>query len=322
MSQKEIQNDAKWSKVTKFTSKFKSGIGLIGLIIILSFLSEYFLTLPNLLNVARQVSINAILAFGMTFVILTGGIDLSVGSILALTATITAKLLATGYHPVIAIAVGLIAGIVLGLLSGVLIAKGKMAPFIVTLGMMTIARGFTLILADGRPISGFAKSFRFLGAGYIGRVPFPVLIMIVIFVICFIVLKKTTFGRYVYAVGGNEKATKLSGINIDTIKMGVYALSGLLAAISGIILTSRLNSAQPTAGTGYELDAIAAVVLGGTSLAGGQGGVIGTIVGALIIGILNNGLNLLDVSSFYQLVAKGAVILIAVFLDRRSQGSE
>ncbi len=258
----------------------------------------------------------------MTFVILTGGIDLSVGSVLALTATVTAKLLSSGYNPVLAVLIGLVLGTLLGLFNGVLVAKGKMAPFIVTLGMMTIARGFTLILSDGRPISGFMKSFRFLGAGYIGRIPFPVIIMIVIFIIGYIVLKKTIFGRYVYAVGGNEKATKLSGINTDIVKMGVYAISGLLAAISGIILTSRLNSAQPTAGTGYELDAIAAVVLGGTSLAGGQGGVIGTIVGALIIGILNNGLNLLNVSSFYQSVAKGAVILIAIFLDRKGQKSD
>nr|WP_236777809.1 ribose ABC transporter permease [Anoxybacter fermentans] len=310
------------SQALKFAGKFKSGIGLIGLIIVLSFLSEYFLTLPNLLNVTRQVSINAILAFGMTFVILTGGIDLSVGSILALTSAITAGLLSTGYDVVIAILAGLLLGAILGLFSGILVAKAKMPPFIVTLGMMTIARGFTLIYSGGRPISGFNKTFRFLGAGYLGIIPFPVVIMIIILLICYIVLRKTSFGRYVYAVGGNEKATKLSGINTDAIKMSVYAISGFLAAVSGIILTSRLNSAQPTAGTGYELDAIAAVVLGGTSLAGGQGGVIGTIMGALIIGVLNNGLNLLNVSSFYQLVAKGAVILIAVFLDRRSQQAE
>ncbi|TDX51569.1 ABC transporter permease [Orenia marismortui] len=310
---------SKESQIIKLAAKFKSAIGLIGLIIVMSFLSEYFLTVHNLMNVTRQVSINAVLALGMTFVILTGGIDLSVGSVLALSSVITAGLMSSGMNIALVLIIGIGVGTLLGLLNGILVAKGKMQPFIVTLGMMTIARGLTLIYSNGRPISGFDKAFRFLGAGHLLGIPVPVIIMFALLAVSYVVLKKTPFGRYVYAIGGNEKATELSGINTDKIKIGVYAISGFLASISGIILASRLNSAQPTAGTGYELDAIAAVVLGGTSLAGGQGGIVGTIIGALIIGILNNGLNLLNVSSFYQLVAKGAVILIAIFLDTRSQ---
>ncbi|SJZ32731.1 ABC transporter permease [Selenihalanaerobacter shriftii] len=308
-----------WNKTMDIINKFKSGIGLIGLVIALSFASDYFLTTHNLINVARQVSINAILALGMTFVILTGGIDLSVGSVLALSAAVTGGLLSGGSSVIIAIIGGILVGTLLGLLNGLMVAKADMPAFIVTLGMMTIARGLTLIYSGGRPISGFDKTFRFIGSGYLASIPIPVIIMALALLIAYIILTKVPYGRYVYAIGGNEEAAKLSGINTDVVKTGVYAISGFLAAVSGVILTARLNSAQPTAGSGYELDAIAAVVLGGTSLAGGQGGIIGTIIGALIIGVLNNGLNLLNVSSFYQLVAKGAVILIAVFLDRRSQ---
>ena len=306
--------------ILEILNKFKTGIGLLALVIILSFLSPYFLTIPNLLNVVRQVSIIAIVSFGMTMVILTGGIDLSVGSMLAFSGAVTAGMIVnSGLNVFLAILIGLAAGTALGLFNGIAVAKAKLPAFIVTLAMMTIARGFTLIYTNGRPISGFDETFRFFGAGYLGRIPVPVVIMVLLLFIIYVLLKKTPLGRYIYAIGGNEKATKLSGINTDKIKIAVYALNGFLAAVSGIILTSRLNSAQPMAGEGYELDAIAAVVLGGTSLSGGSGGVVGTIVGALIIAVLNNGLNLLNVSSFYQLVAKGAVILLAVFLDRKSQ---
>jgi ribose transport system permease protein len=301
-------------------NRFKTGIGLLVLVIVLSFMSPYFLTIPNLLNIVRQVSIIAIISFGMTMVILTGGIDLSVGSMLAFSGAITAGMIVnSGLNVFLAILIGLAAGTALGLFNGIAVAKAKLPAFIVTLAMMTVARGFTLIYTNGRPISGFDEIFRFFGAGYIGRIPAPVVIMFILLFVIFVLLKKTPLGRYIYAIGGNEKATKLSGINTDKIKIAVYGLNGFLAAVSGIILTSRLNSAQPMAGEGYELDAIAAVVLGGTSLSGGSGTVIGTIVGALIIAVLNNGLNLLNVSSFYQLVAKGAVILLAVFLDRKSQ---
>jgi len=315
-----LNNNINKKNVIEILNKFKTGIGLLILVTVLSFMSPYFLTIPNLLNVVRQVSIIAIISFGMTMVILTGGIDLSVGSMLAFSGAVTAGMIVnSGLNVFVAILIGLAAGTALGLFNGIAVAKAKLPAFIVTLAMMTVARGFTLIYTNGRPISGFDETFRFFGAGYLGRIPVPVLIMFILLFVIYILLKKTPLGRYIYAIGGNEKATKLSGINTDRIKIAVYALNGFLAAVSGIILTSRLNSAQPMAGEGYELDAIAAVVLGGTSLSGGSGGVVGTIIGALIIAVLNNGLNLLNVSSFYQLVAKGAVILLAVFLDRKSQ---
>lgn len=315
-----LKNNANKKNIIEILNKFKTGIGLLILVTVLSFMSPYFLTIPNLLNVVRQVSIIAIISFGMTMVILTGGIDLSVGSMLAFSGAIAAGMIVnSGLNVFLAIFIGLAAGTALGLFNGIAVAKAKLPAFIVTLAMMTVARGLTLIYTNGRPISGFNETFRFFGAGYLGSIPVPVVIMFILLVVIYILLKKTPLGRYIYAIGGNEKATKLSGINTDRIKIAVYALNGFLAAASGIILTSRLNSAQPMAGEGYELDAIAAVVLGGTSLSGGSGGVVGTIVGALIIAVLNNGLNLLNVSSFYQLVAKGAVILLAVFLDRKSQ---
>ncbi|PYZ92604.1 ribose ABC transporter permease [Salipaludibacillus keqinensis] len=294
-------------------------IGLLIIMAIITILNPGFLSPTNLLNVLRQVSINALIAFGMTFVILTGGIDLSVGSILALSSAVSASLMASGMDPVLAVLIGLLAGAVLGAINGVFIAKGKVAPFIATLATMTIYRGLTLMLTDGRPVSGLGDSaaFEMFGRGYFFGIPMPAITMMIAFVILYLILKKTTFGRRVYAVGGNEEAAILSGIKADRIKIYVYSLTGFLAALAGMILTSRLNSAQPTAGTMYELDAIAAVVLGGTSLTGGRGWIVGTLIGALIIGVLNNGLNLLGVSSFFQQVVKGCVILLAVLLDRK-----
>lgn len=294
-------------------------IGLLLIVIIISIMSPNFLTLNNLLNVLRQVSINALIAFGMTFVILTGGIDLSVGSILALTGAVTAGLMSGGMDPLLAMFLGLLLGAVLGAINGVIIAKGKVAPFIATLATMTIYRGLTLVYTEGKPISGLGDSqaFQLLGKGYFFGIPVPVITMAITFGILYFILKKTTFGRRVYAVGGNEEASRLSGISVDRIKIYVYALTGMLAALAALILTSRLNSAQPTAGNMFELDAIAAVVLGGTSLTGGRGWIVGTLIGALIIGVLNNGLNLIGVSSFFQQVVKGAVILVAVLLDRK-----
>ncbi|MMZ57941.1 Ribose transport system permease protein RbsC [compost metagenome] len=291
-------------------------IGLVLIIIVLSIFADNFLTVNNLLNVFRQVSINALIAFGMTFVILTGGIDLSVGSILALSSALTAGMMAGGMDTWLAVLIGLGAGTLMGAVNGLIIAKGRLAPFIVTLATMTIFRGLTLVYTDGKPITGLNKDFAILGKGYFLQIPMPIIWMIITFAVVYIILKHTTFGRRVYAVGSNEEATWLSGISTSKVKVMVYAISGLLASISGIILTSRLNSAQPTAGASYELDAIAAVVLGGTSLTGGKGWIVGTLIGAVIIGVLNNGLNLLNVSSFYQQVVKGAVILIAVLLDR------
>lgn len=287
------------------------------LMVALAFLSDSFLTVNNLLNIARQVSINAIIAAGMTFVILTFGIDLSVGSVLAFSGAIIAGLLSRGHPLVVGIGAGLLVGGLIGLLNGLIITKGGVQPFIATLGMLTIARGATLVYTDGRPITGLPDVFVWLGAGEIARIPVPVVIMAVVFAASYIVLTQTVLGRYIYAIGGNEEAARLSGVNVTFYKTAAYTIAGVLSALSGVILTARLNSAQPTAGMGYELDAIAAVVLGGTTLAGGEGGIGGTLLGAFIIGVLNNGLNLLNVSSFYQQVVKGVVILLAVLLDRR-----
>jgi ribose transport system permease protein len=307
----------------KYLKRYQSAIGLLLFSIIISFLNDRFLTWGNILNVLRQTSINSIIAAGMTFVILTGGIDLSVGSILAFTGAVAAMLIALGYPAIVAVIGALIVGATIGAISGFVISKGKVQPFIATLAMMTIFRGATLVLTDGRPIStGYeanAAVFSKIGNGYIGFIPIPIIIMISVFVLGYFILKHTIIGRYVYALGGNEEATKLSGVNVDRIKIFVFATSGFFASLAGIIITARLSSAQPTAGTGYELDAIAAVVLGGTSLAGGIGTIMGTVIGALIIGILNNALNLMDVTSYYQMLAKGAVILTAVLLDRKGK---
>lgn len=294
-------------------------LGLLLLAIALTLLSDRFFTVNNLLNVARQISINAIISVGMTLVILTGGIDLSVGSIVALTGSVTAGLLVGGYPILPAIFIGMAVGAFLGLCNGLLITRAGIPPFIATLGTMTVARGLTLVYTDGRPITGMEEAFRFLGGGYIAGIPVPVVIMLLLFAVAYVMLKKTRLGRYIYAIGGNEEAARLSGINTKKIVLSVYVLGGLLAGISGIIMASRLNSAQPTAGVSFELDAIAAVVLGGTSLSGGVGTIGGTLIGAFIIGVLDNGLNLLNVSSFYQQIAKGLVILLAVFLDKKRQ---
>ncbi|WP_270166828.1 ABC transporter permease [Paenibacillus sp. SYP-B4298] len=297
-------------------------IGLCIIILILIIASPNFLTLTNILNVFRQVSINALIAFGMTFVILTGGIDLSVGATLALSGALTAGMMGAGFDPLTAVIIGLGAGAVMGAVNGLLITKTNIAPFIATLATMTIYRGLALVYTDGRPITGFnSEFFTMIGGGYVFGVPVPVIIMLVLFAVLYFILRKTTFGRNVYAIGGNEEASRLSGIKTGRFKIYVYTLTGLLSALAGIILTSRLNSAQANAGTGYELDAIAAVVLGGTSLSGGRGWIVGTLVGALIIGVLNNGLNLMGVSSFYQQVVKGLVILLAVLLDRKKASS-
>lgn len=305
----------------KFISKLGPVVALVFLVIIVSALNSSFLTSTNLLNLLRQVSINALIAFGMTFVILTGGIDLSVGSILGLSGAISAQLMVSGYPAFVAILGGILAGALFGSINGLLIAYGKMAPFIATLATMTIFRGATYVFTNGNPITGEKLSnsflFQFMGRGYLFGIPVPILIMIIAYLILFMVLHKMSFGRKTYALGGNEKAAFVAGVKVDRIQLIIYTISGLMASIAGVILTSRLNSAQPNAGTSYEMDAIAAVVLGGTSLSGGKGRIFGTLIGALIIGTLNNGLNLLGVSSFYQQIVKGIVIIIAVLLDRK-----
>ncbi|MFD2682532.1 ribose ABC transporter permease RbsC [Bacillus seohaeanensis] len=305
--------------VNNMTQKLGPLLGLLALIIIVSVLNPSFLEPLNILNLLRQVSINALIAFGMTFVILTGGIDLSVGSILALSSALTAGMIVSGMDPILAIIIGCLLGGVMGMVNGLLITKGKMAPFIATLATMTLFRGLTLVYTEGNPITGLGDNYLFqlFGRGYFLGIPVPAITIVLVFAILYVILHKTPFGRQTYAIGGNEKAAFISGIKVPRVKVLIYGISGLLAALAGAILTSRLNSAQPTAGTSYELDAIAAVVLGGTSLNGGKGRIFGTLVGVLIIGVLNNGLNLLGVSSFYQMVVKGIVIIIAVLLDRK-----
>lgn len=294
----------------KYMSELTTLIALVGLMIVITIINPSFLTTNNLLNLLLQVTANGFIAFGMTFVILTGGIDLSVGSSLALSSALAAGLIGGGLPVPVAIVLAICLGGLFGMLNGLLIAYGKLAPFIVTLATMTIFRGATLVYTNGNPVTkGLSDSFlfQFLGQGYIVGIPFPVILMFLVFVILAILLHKTAFGKAVYALGGNEKAAYISGIKLNKVKIIIYTISGMMASLSGLIITSRLSSAQPTAGASYEMDAIAAVVLGGTSLSGGKGRIWGTLIGALIIGVLNNGLNIIGVSAFWQQVVKGSL---------------
>ncbi len=291
-------------------------LGLLCVTIVLSLLEPSFLTAQNLTNIMRQTSVIGILAVGMTFVILTAGIDLSVGSVLALAGVVCASLEHRGL-PVVAVTVAtMLLGAFIGMINGIVITKGKVTPFVVTLGTMSIARGLSHIYTDGQPISGFGAAFRFLGSGEVLNFPVPIIVLALTVLIAAIILGHTVLGRYTYAIGGNEEAVRLSGINVDLYKTSAYAICGLTAALGAIVLTSRLNAGESIAGTGYELDVIAAVVIGGTSLMGGRGSVWGTLIGALLIGTINNGMNLLMISSYYQLVVKGILIVAAVLLDR------
>jgi len=291
---------------------------LLGLLLLgglLSILSPYFLTVSNLTNVLEQTAINAVIAAGMTFVIISGGIDLSVGSIVAFSGVLLASALQAPLPAPIALAIGVAAGASCGLVNGLLITRGRLPPFIATLGMMSVARGAALVFTEGRPVSGFEPGFRSLATGRVLGIPTPVLAAAVVYLLAQLLLTRTRFGRYVYAIGGNEEATRLSGVAVRFHKTMVYVLSGVTSALACVLLTARLNSAQPIAGMMYELDAIAATVIGGTSLLGGSGSLGGTLVGALIMGVLRNGLNLLGVSSFLQQIVIGVVIIVAVLVD-------
>jgi ribose transport system permease protein len=281
----------------------------------------------------RQISVNICIAVGMTLIIITAGIDLSVGSVLALCGAVTAGLLKNGISiPALnlfigftilgAILAGILVGSLLGFFNGFVITKFKVPPFVATLAMLTIARGLTMLYTNGFPISSFGGSFTYIGGGWLLGLPVPVWIAALIVVAAILVTKKIKLGRYIFAIGGNENAARLSGININKVKIIVYTIAGALAAMGGIIVTARLDSAQPNAGTSYELDAIAAVVIGGTSLSGGRGSIWGTVLGAMIIGVLNNGLVLMDVSPFWQQVVKGGVILLAVIIDKLNTKNE
>lgn len=313
MQQRSIKN---------FLIQQKSLLALLVLIAGVSTLSENFFTLNNIFNILQQTSVNAIIAVGMTLVILTSGIDLSVGSVFALTGAVIASIIGFDLSPFIAIFVALILGALLGSTTGIVVAKGKLQAFIATLVMMLILRGVTLVYTQGSPINlgmtDNAGMFEWIGFGRLFGIPFPIVLMLMVFLIAGYILKFTRFGRHIYAVGGNESAARLSGINVDRVKIMVYMISGLLCAVAAMIEVARLSSAQPTAGTGYEMDAIAAVVLGGTSMAGGRGKIIGTLIGALILGFLNNGLNLLGVDAYYQMIVKGSVILLAVLIDNKA----
>ncbi|MEO7311212.1 MAG: ribose ABC transporter permease [Chitinophagaceae bacterium] len=314
-------------------SRFQSLIALFILCLVITLLSDKFLTVTNAWNVMRQISVNICISVGMTLIVLTSGIDLSVGSVLALCGAITAGLLKNGIEmPAFnlfigftvfgAIVAGLLVGALLGLFNGLVITKFKVPPFVATLAMLTIARGLTMLWTKGFPITGLGPKFSYIGTGWLLGIPVPVWLSGIVVLVAVVITRKTRLGRYIYAIGGNESAAKLSGINTSRIKIAVYTIAAGLAAVGGILVTSRLDSAQPNAGTGYELDAIAAVVIGGTSLSGGRGSIWGTVLGAIIIGVLNNGLVLLNVSPFWQQVVKGGVILIAVIIDKANSKND
>ncbi len=309
------------SYVANIINPIKKRISLLALaiiIVVISILSPAFLTEYNILSVLRQASINGLIAFGMTFVILSAGIDLSVGSILAFSSMVMAIAINSGINSPIAILIGLIIGALVGMFNGILIAKGKLQPFIVTLGSMMVFRGLTLYISNGVPVSQLGDGMiGWIGRGYIFGIPVPVYILLMVFGIFVFVLRKTVFGKRIYAIGGNVKAAHLTGINVKTNLIYIYTISGLLAALAGVILTSRVDSAVPTAGTSYELTAIAATVIGGASLAGGKGKATGTFIGILILAILINSLNLLGTSSYLQQVITGVIIVIAVIADRK-----
>ena len=307
------------NKVINYAQDFGALIALILLVAGISIASPSFRTGANFLSLLRQSSINGLIAFGMTFVILTDAIDLSVGSVLALSTALCAGMISAGVPAGLAMILALVLGCAMGVISGVMVTKGRLQPFIATLITMTVYRGLTMIYTNGKPISNLGDSFilKVVGKGKFYGVPIPVILLILLFLLFYFLLNKTTFGRMIYATGSNWKSAKLAGVNIHRTKIIAYAISGTMAALSGLILLSRLGSAQPTLGNGYELDAIAAVALGGTSMSGGRGKIYGTLIGVLIIAVLNNGLNILGVSSYYQDVIKGLVILIAVLSDRK-----
>ncbi|MBN2263733.1 MAG: ribose ABC transporter permease [Prolixibacteraceae bacterium] len=320
-------------QIKTYLVKFQSIIALMLMCIVLSFLSDRFLTGENAWNVMRQISVNVVISVGMTLVILTGGIDLSVGSILALAGAVTAGMLKfgteftdanlfIGFTLFGALLGGIVVGGFLGWFNGLTITRFKVPPFVATLAMLTIARGLTMLWTGGFPITNLGKDMAFIGTGWLFGIPMPVWISAIIVLAAVILTKKTVLGRHIYAIGGNETASRLSGLKINKVKMIVYTIAGALAGIGGIIVSSRLDSAQPNAGFGFELDSIAAVVIGGTSLSGGKGTIMGTVQGALIIGILNNGLVLLNVSPFWQQVIKGFVILLAVIIEKTNSKKE
>lgn len=311
-----------------FVQKYAIVLILIGMIIVVSFLSPTFLQPVNLLNIVRQISVIGLIAMGVTVAIISTGIDLSSGSIVGLAAVVAASLAQLpgweqAKYPglelplIVAILGGLGVGLACGFTNGFLIAKFSIPPFIATLGMMTVARGLALLYSNGRPLSSLTDGYNFIGQGAILGIPVPIIILVLVGIGTHIMLNNTKFGRYIYAIGGNEQAARFSGLNLDRVKIGIYTFAGLLAGLAGIVVSSRISSGQPGLGAGYELDAITAAVIGGTSLSGGIGTIWGTVVGALIIGVLNNSLDLLNVSAYWQQILKGAIIVVAIIIDER-----
>lgn len=297
-----------------FFQRFGLVFSFLLLMIALSLLSERFLTPANLMNVLRQATINGIVSVGMTIVILTGGIDLSVGSVLALSVTVGASLMKQGTPVGLAVASALGIGTLLGVINGLMITRAKIPPFIATLGMLTVARGLTLLYTQGQPITGLPATFRWIGTGVVAGIPMPVILSLVVFALGWVFLSRTKYGAQIYLLGDNPTAARLAGVPVDRMTVLVYAISGFCAALAGLVLVARLDSAQPIIGQGYEFNAIAAVVVGGTSFSGGEGGLAGTLLGALLIETLNNGLNLLNVSPLWEQVVKGVVIALALLL--------
>jgi ribose transport system permease protein len=306
--------------IKSFIKKYGIIIVLMLVMVFFSVTTTAFFTINNLFNVARQVSMLGIVAVGMTFVMLTGGIDLSVGSLLSIVSVVGAgAMVKGGCNPVVAVIISLAVATIFGLFNGLIITKVNIPPLITTLATMTIIRGISYIITGGLPIYGFPESFTIIGQGYLWIFPIPVIIMVIVFTIGSFILNNSYFGRYFYAIGGNEEATRLSGVNVQGVKLLVYSLSGLVAGIAGVILLSRVNSGQPIAGSGFELDVVTAVVLGGVSISGGEGKLSGVLTGVLIMGVLSNGLIIMNIGEYYQLVTKGLVLLVAVGFDRMQQ---
>lgn len=312
-----ITNAQKKNSLVEILSKYGLVVGFVILFIVMSVSSPVFFTKDNLINILRQVAVNGIVSVGMTFSIISAGIDLSVGSILAFAGFIMVMM--EGKGAFLAVLLALLSGVAWGLVNGIVIAKGKIQPFVVTLATMTLISGCTLIISNGQPISLTNQTLTTVGSGSMGPIPILVVIFAIVMFLGWLLLSKTTFGRYTYAIGTSENASHMAGIKIDRTKIFIYVLCGLLAALGGIILTSRLSSASPIAGTGAELDAIAAVAIGGASLAGGEGTMVGTLFGVLIVGVISNGFVLLDVNAYVQQVVKGIIIIAAVLIANRKK---
>lgn len=319
----KLQSANKKMTTGQFFEKFATLIGLLVVILIFALLKPKFLDINNIFNLLRQASINGLLALGMTFVVLTGGIDLSVGSILGASGIFAALVAQNQDIPwFVAVLVGLGVGLVLGSINGVVVSWLKVPAFVATLGMLSVARGITYLASDAKPVPGLSQGFLKIGGGSIGIIPLPVIILVVVFIICSILLYWTKYGRYIYGVGGNSRAARVSGINVKKITCSAYMIAGALAGLAGVVLTSRVSSGLAMAGQNYETDAIAAVVMGGTSLAGGKGRLWGTLIGVLIIAVLNNGLDMMAVSSYWQLIIKGIIIIAAVMMDSLNSSND